>query len=58
MKPYFINRKIFFDLRKKLKDPLTIVGFSIERITLLPLNYTRYIFIMVYKYIICRINRR
>jgi hypothetical protein len=25
MKPYFINRiKIFFDLRKKLKDPLTI----------------------------------
>jgi hypothetical protein len=35
------------------RDPLTIKG-SIERIALLPLNYTRYNIIIVYKRIFCR----
>ena len=35
------------------RDPLTIKG-SIERITLLPLNYTRYNAIIVSKWIFCR----
>lgn len=35
------------------RDPLTIKG-SIERIALLPLNYTRYNTIIVYKRIFCR----
>lgn len=36
------------------KDPLTIKG-PIERITLLPLNYTRSNGIIVYKWTFCRI---
>lgn len=35
------------------RDPLTIKG-SIERIALLPLNYTRYNVIIVYKLTFCR----
>lgn len=35
------------------RDPLTIKG-AIERIALLPLNYTRYNAIIVYKWTFCR----
>lgn len=36
-----------------VRDPLTIKG-SLERIALLPLNYTRYNTIIVYERIFCR----
>jgi len=41
--------QIFFN--KKFKDPLTIFKFFIERITLLPLNYTRYKNIIAYFFV-------
>jgi hypothetical protein len=49
---FFRNKIIgqtFFN--KNLKDPLTIFKLVIERITLLPLNYTRYKNIIAYFFV-------
>ena len=49
----FYEIEFFIGLGIKSKDPLTFK----ERITLLPLNYTRYNAIIVWKWNFCRITK-
>ena len=52
LNPFKIRNKVFDQNMNQMRDPLTSKG-SIERIALLPLNYTRFNAIIVYKLDFC-----